>query len=173
MRNLGSDMITIVVASAAYAVPLPVLVVNDRDGVQHRGTLQLPRCAPAAASGRPQSSADLARLRPKRGSAIPRRVAKCGMRLAVYMPVSSSLMDSLMATVKLRNMLPGSYHIYTNAYAWRRSQMFVDPFSVDIYFGNGVNSNVDIDTVARIFPGGKWFHVWPLIALSPPLCPPF
>ena len=37
--------------------------------------------------------------------------------------------------------------------------MFVDPFSVDIYFGNGVNSNVKIDTVARIFPGGKWFHV--------------
>ena len=50
-------------ASAAFAVPLPVLVVNDRDGVQHRGTLQLPRRAPAAAPGRP-SSADLARLRP-------------------------------------------------------------------------------------------------------------
>ena len=49
--------------SAAFAVPLPVLVVNDRDGVQHRGTLQLPRRAPAAAPGRP-SSADLARLRP-------------------------------------------------------------------------------------------------------------
>ena len=27
-------------ASAAFAVPLPVLVVDDRDGVQHRGTLQ-------------------------------------------------------------------------------------------------------------------------------------
>jgi len=50
-------------ASAAFAVPLPVLVVNDRDGVKHRGTLQLPRRAPAAAPGRP-SSADLARLRP-------------------------------------------------------------------------------------------------------------
>ena len=50
-------------ASAAFPVPLPVLVVNDRDGVQHRGTLQLPRRAPAAAPGRP-SSADLARLRP-------------------------------------------------------------------------------------------------------------
>jgi len=50
-------------ASAAFAVPLPVLVVNDRDDVQHRGTLQLPRRAPAAAPGRP-SSADLARLRP-------------------------------------------------------------------------------------------------------------
>ena len=49
--------------SAAFAVPLPVLVVDDRDGVQHRGTLQLPRRAPAAAPGRP-SSADLARLRP-------------------------------------------------------------------------------------------------------------
>ena len=49
--------------SAAFTVPLPVLVVNDRDGVQHRGTLQLPRRAPAAAPGRP-SSADLARLRP-------------------------------------------------------------------------------------------------------------
>ena len=44
-------------------MPLPVLVVDDRDGVQHRGTLQLPRRAPAAAPGRP-SSADLARLRP-------------------------------------------------------------------------------------------------------------
>ena len=50
-------------ASAAFAVPLPVLVVNDRDGVQHRGTIQLPRRAPAAPS-RPPSSADLARLRP-------------------------------------------------------------------------------------------------------------
>ena len=50
-------------ASAAFAVPLPVLVVDDRDGVQHRGTLQLPRRAPAASPGRP-SSADLARLRP-------------------------------------------------------------------------------------------------------------
>jgi len=48
--------------SAAFAVPLPVLVVNDRDGVRHRGTLQLPSRAPAA-SGRP-SSADLAALRP-------------------------------------------------------------------------------------------------------------
>ncbi len=48
---------------AAFAVPLPVLVVNDRDGVQPRGTLQLPRRAPAAAPGRP-SSADLAQLRP-------------------------------------------------------------------------------------------------------------
>jgi hypothetical protein len=37
-------------------VPLPVLVVNDHDGVQHRGTLQLLRSAP--------SSADLVRLRP-------------------------------------------------------------------------------------------------------------
>ena len=49
--------------SAAFAVPLPVLVVNGRDGVQHRGTLQLPRRAPAS-PGRPPSSADLARLRP-------------------------------------------------------------------------------------------------------------
>ena len=48
--------------SAAFSVPLPVLVVNDRDGVRHRGTLKLPSRAPAA-SGRP-SSADLARLRP-------------------------------------------------------------------------------------------------------------
>ena len=37
-------------------------VVDDRDGVQHRGTLQLPRSAPAA-PGRPPSAA-LARLRP-------------------------------------------------------------------------------------------------------------
>jgi hypothetical protein len=50
-------------ASAAFAVPLPVLVVTDRDGMQHRGMLQLLRRAPAAAPGRP-SSADLARLRP-------------------------------------------------------------------------------------------------------------
>jgi len=50
-------------ANAAFAVPLPVLVVNDRDGVQHRGTLQLLRRALAAATGRP-SSADLALLRP-------------------------------------------------------------------------------------------------------------
>ncbi len=47
----------------AFAVPLTVLVVNDRDGVQHRGTLQLPRRVPAA-PGRPPSSADLTRLRP-------------------------------------------------------------------------------------------------------------
>jgi len=38
-------------------------VVNDRDGVQHSGKLQLPRRVPAAAPGRP-SSADLAWLRP-------------------------------------------------------------------------------------------------------------
>lgn len=50
-------------ASAAFAVPIPVLVVDDRDDVQHRGTLQLPRRAPAS-PGRPPSSADLARLRP-------------------------------------------------------------------------------------------------------------
>ena len=50
-------------ASAAFAVPLPVLVVDGRDDEQHRGTLQLPHRAPAAAPGRP-SSADLARLRP-------------------------------------------------------------------------------------------------------------
>ena len=50
-------------ASAAFAVPLAVLVVNDRDGVQHGGTLQLLCRAPAAPPGRP-SSADLARLRP-------------------------------------------------------------------------------------------------------------
>ena len=49
--------------SAAFAVPLSVLVVNDRDGVQHRGTLQLPRRAPAVPCW-PPSSADLARLRP-------------------------------------------------------------------------------------------------------------
>ena len=62
LLNLKSRMAS-PTASAAFAVPLPVLVVNDRDGVQHRGTLQLPRRAPAAAPGRP-SSADLARLRP-------------------------------------------------------------------------------------------------------------
>ena len=50
-------------ANAAFAVPLQVLVVDDRDGVQHHGTLQLQRCAPAA-PGRPPSSADLSRLRP-------------------------------------------------------------------------------------------------------------
>jgi hypothetical protein len=49
--------------SAAFAVPLLVLVVSDRDGVQHHGTLQLPRRVPAS-PGRPPSSADLARLRP-------------------------------------------------------------------------------------------------------------
>ena len=44
-----------------------MLVVNAPDGVQHRGTLQLPRRAPAAPGlqqCRPPSSADLARLRP-------------------------------------------------------------------------------------------------------------
>jgi hypothetical protein len=48
-------------------VAQPVLVVNAPDGVQHRGTLQLPRRAPAAPGlqqCRPPSSADLARLRP-------------------------------------------------------------------------------------------------------------
>ena len=48
---------------AAFAVPLPVLVVNGRDGVQHRGTFQLPRRAPVAAPVRP-SSADMLRLSP-------------------------------------------------------------------------------------------------------------
>ena len=32
----------------AFAVPLPVLVVNDATGEWHRGTLQLPRLAPPA-----------------------------------------------------------------------------------------------------------------------------
>ena len=50
-------------ASAAFAGPIQVMVVNDRDVVQHRGTLQLPRRAPAA-PGRPPSSPDLTRLRP-------------------------------------------------------------------------------------------------------------
>ncbi len=49
-------------ASPAFAVPLLVLVVNDRDGVQHRGTLQLPRRAPAA-PGRRESPLP-ARLHP-------------------------------------------------------------------------------------------------------------
>ncbi len=62
LLNLKSRMAS-PMASAAFAVPLPVLVVNYRDDVKHRGTLQLPRRAPAAAPGRP-SSADLARLRP-------------------------------------------------------------------------------------------------------------
>ncbi len=38
-------------------------MVNDRDGVQQRGTLQSPRSTPAALC-RPPSSAALARLRP-------------------------------------------------------------------------------------------------------------
>ena len=50
-------------ASFAFALPLPVLVVEDRDGMQHSGTIQLPRRSPAAAPGRP-SSADLALLSP-------------------------------------------------------------------------------------------------------------
>lgn len=84
---------------------------------------------------------------------------------------------SVMATVTLRNMLPGSYHIYINAYDLEevlelRTKTFVDPFSVDIYLGNGMNSNVKIDTVARNFPGGKWFHVCSPDRPSP-LCLPF
>jgi hypothetical protein len=50
-------------ASFAFAVPLLVLVVEDRDGMQHSGTIQLPRRSPADAPGRP-SSADLALLSP-------------------------------------------------------------------------------------------------------------
>ena len=80
------------------------------------------------------------------------------MRLMVSMRANG------MAPVTLRNMLPGSYHIYINAYDSEesvelRTQMFVDPFSVDIYLGNGVNSNVKKDTLARNSAGGKWFHV--------------
>jgi len=50
-------------ASSAFAVPLQVLVVDDRDGVQHSWTLQLRSRAPAATPGRP-SSADLTLLHP-------------------------------------------------------------------------------------------------------------
>ena len=58
-------------------------------------------------------------------------------------------------------MLPGYYHIYINAYDVEevvelRTQMFVDPFSVDIYFGNGVNSNVK-KTLPSIFPVANGF----------------
>ena len=84
--------------------------------------------------------------------------SKCDMRLMVSMRANG------MAPVTLMNMLPGSYHIYINAYDSEesvelRTQMFVDPFSVDIYLGNGVNSNVKKDTLARNSAGGKWFHV--------------
>ena len=51
-----------VAAGAAFAVPLPVLVVNDVTGTRHRGTLQLPRLAPPAPV--PPSAAVLARLDP-------------------------------------------------------------------------------------------------------------
>ena len=49
-------------AGAAFAVPLPVLVVNDATGARHRGLLQLPRLAPPAPV--PPSAAVLARLDP-------------------------------------------------------------------------------------------------------------
>ena len=51
-----------VAAGAAFAVPLPVLVVNDATGARHRGLLQLPRLAPPAPV--PPSAAVLARLDP-------------------------------------------------------------------------------------------------------------
>ena len=51
-----------VAASPVFTVPLPVLVVNDKTGAQHCGTLQLPRLATPAPV--PPSAAVLARLDP-------------------------------------------------------------------------------------------------------------
>lgn len=61
-------------------------------------------------------------------------------------------------------MLPGTYHVYINAYDSEesvelRTQLFVDPLSVQIYLGDGVSSSAIIDTVGHSTPGGKWFHV--------------
>ena len=61
-----------VAASPVFTVPLPVLVVNDKTGAQHCGTLQLPRLAtpapvpPSAAVLAPGPAAARARGRARR-----------------------------------------------------------------------------------------------------------
>lgn len=72
----------------------------------------------------------------------------------------------------MRNLLPGNYHIYVNAYDSAdipelRTQMFIDPLSVDIYLGNGVSSSSVIATVSHTTRGGKWFYVRAPLALKP------
>jgi len=77
---------------------------------------------------------------------------------------SKGLVGNGVETVTLRNMLPGTYHVYVNAYDSQeslelRTQMFMDALAVDIYLGDGVSSTVKVDRLTRSVAGGKWFYV--------------
>ena len=58
----------------------------------------------------------------------------------------------------------GVYHVYVNAFDSEenvelRSSTFVDPFTVDIYLGDGVSNAQKYDTLSWSKGGGMWFYV--------------
>ena len=100
-----------VAAGAAFAVPLPVLVVNDATGAWHRGTLQLPRLAPPAPV--PPSAAVLARLDPllrAHGDALaaqaegldPERLSRTYAALMAELQEAAGMRVSAVARQRLR-----------------------------------------------------------------------
>jgi hypothetical protein len=67
-------------------------------------------------------------------------------------------------TASLQDLLPGTYHIYVNAYDDHkvpelRTAVFVDPFTVSIYLGDGLYEIDAVDTLGLNVPGGSWFYV--------------
>jgi hypothetical protein len=67
-------------------------------------------------------------------------------------------------TASLQDLLPGTYHIYVNAYDDHKVQelrtaVFVDPFTVSIYLGDGLYDIDAVDTLGLNVPGGSWFYV--------------
>ena len=67
-------------------------------------------------------------------------------------------------TASFQDLLPGTYHIYVNAYDDRttpelRTAVFVDPLTVSIYLGDGLYEIDAVDTLGLNVPGGSWFYV--------------
>ena len=106
-----------VAAGAAFAVPLPVLVVNDATGALHRGLLQLPRLAPPAPV--PPSAAVLARLDPllrahgdalaaQTGGLDPERLSRTyAVLMAELQEAVGMRVDAELTPESLRAVLPG------------------------------------------------------------------
>jgi len=79
-------------------------------------------------------------------------------------------------TITFRNLLPGNYEVYVNAYGrdededlWAYEDENGNPigqlhyftttqFNVDVWLGNSVSSTQLVDTVSHNQAGAKWFH---------------